>query len=60
MDMTTTQQLAEATANRDAARIAFQTATTSKARREADEELNFWMGKVVAAQHTLRLEGAAR
>lgn len=45
-DMSTTQQLTEATAHRDAARIAFQTATTKKASRDAAEDLEFWVGKV--------------
>jgi hypothetical protein len=38
--------LTEATAQRDAARLAFNTAKTNKASREAAEELEFWMGKV--------------
>lgn len=39
-------ELDEATAKRDAARIAFDTATTNKARRLASEDLTFWQGKV--------------
>jgi len=44
--MNTTQQLAEATANRDAARIRYNEATTAKARRDAAEDLDWWIGKV--------------
>lgn len=44
--MSTTQQHNEAIANRDAARIAYNTAKTNRARREAAEELDFWVGKV--------------
>lgn len=51
--MTTTEQLAEATAARDAARIAYNTAKTKKASREAAEDLQFFMGKVAALQAAL-------
>lgn len=44
--MSTTQQHNEAIANRDAARIAYNAAKTNKARRDAGEELDFWIGKV--------------
>lgn len=40
--------LTEAITARDAARQALATATTRKARRDADENLNFWIGKVAA------------
>lgn len=43
--MTTQAQHTEARTNTDAAREAFNTAKTRKARREADEALNYWMGK---------------
>lgn len=39
-------QLAEAVTELDAARATFLAAKTSKARRAADENLNFWIGKV--------------
>lgn len=38
-------QYAEAAAKRDAARLAWQNAKTKKAAREADEELQFWVGR---------------
>jgi hypothetical protein len=44
--MSTTQQLTEAKAHRDAARSAYNAAATKKASREAAEELEFWIGKV--------------
>ena len=44
--MTRTQQLTEATANRDAARQAMESAKTKAARRNAAEDLDFWQGKV--------------
>jgi len=45
MTTTRTAQIAEATANRDAARTAYNT-TTGKARRNAAEELEFWSSKL--------------
>jgi hypothetical protein len=44
-DMTTAEQYTEARRNADAARTAFDTAKTIRARREAAEELEFWTGK---------------
>ena len=41
-------QLTEAITARDAARQALAAAVTRKARRDADEDLNFWQGKVAA------------
>jgi hypothetical protein len=38
--------LNEAITAREAARNEFNAATTSKARRNAEESLNFWQGKV--------------
>ena len=38
--------LNEATTAREAARAQFNAAKTAKARREAEETLNFWQGKV--------------
>jgi hypothetical protein len=46
IDMTSTEKFNEATSQRDAARIAFQAATTNRARRDAAEELEFWTSKV--------------
>jgi hypothetical protein len=42
----TTMTLNEAISNREAARTEFNAATTGKARRNAEESLNFWQGKV--------------
>lgn len=53
---TTIRQLAEATKNRDEARVRFDTARTATVRRDADEDLNFWQGKVAAL--TLTADGA--
>ena len=44
--MSATQQLAEAITNRDAARNTYNTATSAKVRRDAAENLEFWVGKV--------------
>lgn len=44
--MTTAQQIADAISHRDAARSAYNAATTSKARRLAGEDLDWWIGKV--------------
>jgi hypothetical protein len=38
--------LNEAIQNREAARAQFNAATTRKARIQAEEDLNFWQGKV--------------
>jgi hypothetical protein len=38
--------LNEAISNREAASTEFNAATTGKARRNAEESLNFWQGKV--------------
>lgn len=43
-------QLQEATQNSAAAREAFNTAKTSRARREADEQLQFWSSKAAYLQ----------
>lgn len=53
-DMTFTEQLIEATAKRDAARIALDSAKTRTARRDAGEDLEFWMGKVAYLQAAVR------
>lgn len=53
-DMTFTEQLTEATAKRDAARIALDSAKTGTARRDAGEDLEFWMGKVAYLQAAVR------
>ena len=45
MGATITDQIAEATAAVDAARQAFETASTQKARRDAAEDLEFWTSK---------------
>jgi len=45
MNMTTTAALNEAIANIDAARTAITTARTDAARRDANEELAFWIGR---------------
>ena len=45
MGATLTQQLAEASAAVDAARHAYETARTQKARRDAAEDLEFWTNK---------------
>jgi hypothetical protein len=42
----TTMTLNEAIQNREAARAQFNAATTRKARIQAEEDLNFWQGKV--------------
>lgn len=39
------EQLAEANDAKGAARDAYRSATTAKARRAADEDLQFWMSK---------------
>jgi hypothetical protein len=43
--MTTTAALNEATANIAAAKIAIALARTAAARRDANEELTFWIGR---------------
>ena len=43
--MTTTAALNEATANIAAARTAITTARTAAGRRDANEELTFWIGR---------------
>ena len=45
MEATLTQQLAEASAAVDAARLAYETARTQKAHRDAAEDLEFWTNK---------------
>lgn len=48
-DMTRTQQLIEATAKRDEARRTLDAMPTwNTAKRDAAEELDFWVGKVAA------------
>ncbi len=42
---TRTAQLAEARSNVEAARHAWESATTKKAAAEADDELQFWISK---------------
>lgn len=55
MGMTNTQRLIEATTNRDNARTQFNSLKPgTKAWRLAEEDLNFWQGKVAAAQITAR------
>ena len=57
MDMQNTQHLAtEAAANVINYRADFNAAKTSKARREAAENLDFWIGKAAALQHSLELD----
>lgn len=46
----------EAIAHRDAARCRFNEATTARARRDADEDLNFWIGKVAALSARMAYE----
>jgi hypothetical protein len=52
-----TSQHTEAITQRDEARRRFEHPTTAKARRDADEDLSFWIGKVTALRHA---EEAAR
>jgi hypothetical protein len=55
--MNTSANLTEARRQVTEARIRFETATTTKARREADEDLVFWTGK--SAAYSLTEESAS-
>lgn len=50
--MTRTEQLTEARSNQTAARLAFETAATKTARRNAAEQLEFWGNKVAFLANT--------
>lgn len=52
--MQKSEALIEATTRRDIARLGFDAAISSKARREAAEELEFWTNKVAFLSEAAR------